>query len=47
MDDWEKEYNEYVQKYARDYCNGNVDEAETHAMVKETRKYYRERSEGK
>lgn len=30
---------EYIRRYARDYCNGNEEEAKKHAMVKEAVKY--------
>ena len=33
--------NEYIKKYADMYCNGDVEAAKEHAIVKETIKYYR------
>lgn len=35
------DYEEYLKKYARDH-KISVEEAETHALVQETKKYYEE-----
>ena len=34
MSDRERTPEEYVKRYARDYCNGNIEEAKEHAIVK-------------
>lgn len=40
MESWEKDYERYVQRYARQYCNGDTKEAETHMMVKQVKEHY-------
>lgn len=35
-------YEQYVTKYARDYCNGDTELAKQHAIVKEVKKQYDE-----
>lgn len=42
MDGWEKDYERYVERYAKDYCNGNVEVAKTHILVQEVKKQYQE-----
>lgn len=43
---WEEDYKAYLEKYARDYCNGDTKVAETHLMVKEVKHYYETTSRG-
>ena len=33
MSDTNRNIDEYIQRYADDYCNGDVEEAKTHAIV--------------
>lgn len=33
---------EYTRRYARDYCNGDIEEAKNHAVVKEVMQEKRE-----
>lgn len=42
MDGWQKAYKAYIQKYARDYCNGDVEVAKQHALVQEVKQQYME-----
>lgn len=35
-----KEFQDYLRKYADYYCNGNIEEAKKHQMVKQMEKYY-------
>ncbi len=35
MSDTNRTTEEYIQRYARDYCDGDVEVAKTHAIVKE------------
>lgn len=43
---WEEDYKAYLEKYARDYCNGNVEIAEKHLLVQEVKHYYEMSSKG-
>ena len=36
MSDRERTPEEYIKRYANQYCNGNIEVAKTHAIVKET-----------
>ena len=40
--DTNKNFEEYVKRYANDHCNGNVEEAKKHAIVKCVKRYYEE-----
>ena len=35
-------FDEYVRRYANTYCNGNIEEAKKHAIVRSVQKYYEE-----
>lgn len=37
-----KAFEEYVKRYANIYCNGNIEEAKKHAIVRSVQKYYEE-----
>ena len=38
MSDWNRTPEEYLQRYARDYCNGDIEKAKEHEIVKEVLK---------
>lgn len=44
---WEEDYERYVKRYARDYCNGDEEVAKTHVLVEEVKKQYEQESIGK
>ena len=33
-------FEEYVRRYANTYCNGNIEEAKKHAIVRSVKQYY-------
>ncbi len=35
MSDWNRTFREYAERYARDKCNGDLDEAVKHKIVRE------------
>lgn len=37
-----KDFENYVKKYADNYCNRNIEEAKKHAIVRSVQKYYEE-----
>ena len=37
-----KEKKKYVKRYANIYCNGNIEEAKKHAIVRSVKQYYEE-----
>ena len=37
-----KDFEAYVKRYADNYCNGNIEEAKKHAIVRSVQKYYEE-----
>lgn len=37
-----KDFEAYVKRYADNYCNGNIEEAKKHAIVKIVKKHYEE-----
>ena len=47
MSNWEKDYERYVERYAKDRCNGDIEIAKTHMLVQEVKKHYQEESAGK
>lgn len=40
--DTNKDFEEYLERYAKAYCNGDKEEAKTHYIVKMVKKYYEE-----
>ncbi|SHK34478.1 hypothetical protein [Hespellia stercorisuis] len=34
MNEFEREMQEYIEKYARDNCDGDIEEAKRHMLVK-------------
>lgn len=38
-----KDFEEYLQRYADTYCDGDAEEARKHATVREVEKCYKER----
>lgn len=37
-----KAFEEYVKRYADNYCKGNIEEAKKHALVKSVKEHYDE-----
>ena len=37
-----KKFQEYLKRYADAYCNGNIEEAKKHAIVKSVKEHYDE-----
>ena len=35
-------FEKYVKRYANIYCNGNIEEAKKHAIVRSVKQYYEE-----
>lgn len=44
MSDRNRTPEEYIQRYANDYCNGDIEAAKEHAIVKEVIKEKKRRS---
>lgn len=42
MSDRERTPEEYIERYARDYCNGDIEVAAGHAIVRSYREYLEE-----
>jgi hypothetical protein len=38
MSDWNRTPEEYLQRYAKTYCNGDIEKAKEHEIVKEVLK---------
>ena len=44
MSKWEEDYERYIERYAQQQCNGDVEVAKTHVLVKEVKKQYEQES---
>lgn len=38
MSDWNRTPEEYLERYAKTYCNGDIEEAKKHEIVREVLK---------
>jgi hypothetical protein len=38
MSEWNRTQDEYLKRYAKDYCDGDIEKANSHEMVKEVLK---------
>lgn len=38
MSDWNRTPEEYIERYAKAYCNGDIEEAKKHEIVREVTK---------